>query len=89
MKNTSISLIAFVAVCGAFMAPMASIAADQVVSKTETTYQKQNERIMDGYVALDPIDNSVKTSQRTIPVAQAPAAAPAAAPCNATCTPYP
>lgn len=39
--------------------------ANDVASRTETTYTKQNEVIMDGYTPLDVIDNSVKTSVRT------------------------
>ena len=62
MKKTAFSLILLAGVgCVAFDA-----VANQgpVVSRTETTYSKQNEIIMDGYTALDPIDNSVKTDVR-------------------------
>ncbi|MBE6455186.1 MAG: hypothetical protein E7014_01870 [Alphaproteobacteria bacterium] len=68
MKHTSFSLIAFVAVCGTVAVSMSAVANEQVVSRTETTYTSQNERIMDGYTPLDEIDNSVKTSTRTYKV---------------------
>ncbi len=50
--------------------------ASPVATRTETTYSKQNEVIMDGYTPLDVIDNSVKTSVRTYknPIAQQPVA---------------
>ena len=68
MKHTSFSLIAFAAVCGTVAVSMSAVANEQVVSRTETTYTTQNERIMDGYTPLDEIDNSVKTSTRTYKV---------------------
>ena len=72
MKKTSVSLLALTVVCGTAVLPMIAEAAEQVVSRTETTYTSQNERIMDGYTPLDEIDNSVKTSTKTykIPVQQ-------------------
>ena len=72
MKKTSVSLLALAVVCGTAVLPMIAEAAEQVVSRTETTYTSQNERIMDGYTPLDEIDNSVKTSTKTykVPVEQ-------------------
>ena len=70
MKHT-FSLIAFATLCSAMTVSVMAQAAEQVVSRTETTYVKQNERIMDGYTALDPIDNSVKTNTVTYNVPNA------------------
>ena len=62
MKKTAFSLILLAGIgCVAFDA-MAN--QGPVVSRTETTYSKQNEIIMDGYTPLDEIDNSVKTDVR-------------------------
>lgn len=78
MKKTSVSLIALAVVCGT-VAVSLTANAEQVVSRTETTYTTQNERIMDGYTPLDAVDNSVKTSTKTykVPAQQVVQAAPA------------
>ena len=62
MKKTAFSLIVATG-----MLSVISAQAEQgpVVSRTETTYSKQNEIIMDGYTPLDEIDNSVKTNVKT------------------------
>ena len=62
MKKTAFSLIVAAGMFSAF-----AVQAEQgpVVSRTETTYSKQNEIVMNGYTPLDEIDNSVKTDVKT------------------------
>ncbi len=62
MKKTAFSLIVSAGMLSAFV-----VQAEQgpVVSRTETTYSKQNEIVMNGYTPLDEIDNSVKTDVKT------------------------
>ena len=62
MKKTAFSLIVAAGMLSGF-----AVQAEQgpVVSRTETTYSKQNEIVMNGYTPLDAIDNSVKTDVRT------------------------
>ena len=62
MKKTAFSLIVAAGMLSGF-----AVQAEQgpVVSRTETTYSKQNEIVMNGYTPLDEIDNSVKTDVRT------------------------
>ncbi|MBQ9737622.1 MAG: hypothetical protein IJV86_04410 [Clostridia bacterium] len=67
MNKTAFSLILF---AGAGLMCFDALAQGPVVSRTETTYSKDNEIIMDGYTPLDEIDNSVKTSVRRYGVPQ-------------------
>lgn len=67
MKTISFSLIAFCALCATVALPTLAYAdGEQVINRTETTYSKQNERVIDGYTPLDPLDNSVKTNTNTV-----------------------
>lgn len=75
MRKTS--LFALATLCAGMIPSL--VQADPVVSRTETSYSKQNEIIMDGYTPLDPIDNSVKTETKTFKV-PAPVAQPVAQP---------
>ncbi len=68
MNKTAFSLILF---AGAGLMCFDALAQGPVVSRTETTYTKDNEIIMDGYTPLDEIDNSVKTSVKRYGVPQA------------------
>lgn len=62
MKKTAFSLIV---AAGVFSVISAQADQGPVVSRTETTYSKQNEIVMHGYTPLDEIDNSVKTDVKT------------------------
>ena len=68
MNKTAFTLILL---AGAGLMSFDALAQGPVVSRTETTYTKDNEIIMDGYTPLDAIDNSVKTSVRRYNVPQA------------------
>ncbi len=61
MNKTAFS---FILLFGTAFVSFQALAEGPVVARTETTYAKENEIIMDGYTPLDPIDNSVKTSVR-------------------------
>ena len=68
MNKTAFTLILL---AGAGLMCFDALAQGPVVSRTETTYTKDNEIIMDGYTPLDEIDNSVKTSVKRYNVPQA------------------
>lgn len=61
MNKTAFS---FILLFGTALVSFQALAEGPVVARTETTYAKENEIIMDGYTPLDPIDNSVKTNVR-------------------------
>ena len=61
MKKTAFSLILLAGTC--FVVGDALADQGPVVSRTETTYTKQNEIVMNGYTPLDVIDNSVINSE--------------------------